>query len=366
MRKLWYAGAALTGGFILFAASPAQADRLPGTDAAAQQADARLADLLGQSNGLTLGNPLGHSSLKDTPAGKSPVAQFKAGQNSPDLKPLLPGEGDGQRRGLIPGAESARDPGDDDLDSLDSQDDDPSAQDDDFGSQDDGLGSQDDDFGSQDDGLGDETGAGFDDDFGADEPDADVAGDPAEDPLFGPGALPLLSGLLPSGQVRDFTEQPTAREAERFGGGMPLLGGLGGLLPANSSPRTLPATGEPDVSGLPAGGVAIFPAATPSSSPAASAPAASSPSASSPSASSPAASSPAASAPAPAVAKPAPAKPAHAKPAKPQKHAKPAPTATPDDPRLHEEPVETDDEAAEERPFTEDGRPVAGVDEQYR
>jgi hypothetical protein len=357
VRKLWYAGAALTGGIILFAASPAQADLLPGTDAAAQQADARLADLLGQSNGLTLNNPLGHSSLKDTAAGKSPVAQFKAGQNSPDPKPLLPGEGDGQRRGLIPGAESARDLDDDNLDL--SQDDNLDAQTDDFGSQDDGLDSQD-GLGSQDDGLGDETDA--DDDFGADDPDADVAADP----LFGPGALPLLSGLLPSGQVRDFTEQPTALEAERFGGGLPLLGGLGGLLPANSSPRTLPATDEPDVSGMPAGGVAIFPAATPSSATAASSPAASSSAPSSSTPSSSAAPSPAASS--PAASSPSAAKPAPGKPAKPQKHTKPAPTATPDDPRLHEEPVETDDdsEAADERPFTSDGRPVAGVDEQYR
>lgn len=317
MRKLWYAGAALTGGIILFAASPAQADLLPGVDAAAQQADERLADLLGQSNGVNVDNPLGNSTLKDTPAGRSPVTQFKAGQNSPDLDPLLPGRSGepngGQRRGLVPGGESARDLQDDE------------------------------------------------------EPAADVVRSPTSAlplqdfpvqrlPIFGSEGLPLLSGLLPSGQVRDFNERPTMRQAEMFDGGVPLLGGLGGLLPANGSPRTpsdddtprtLPATDEPDLSGMPAGGVAIMPAAT---TPAADAPATST---------------------SPAPAQPTqPARPAQPqKPNKQQKQAKPqpTPTATPDDPRLYEEPVETDDtEEPERRPFSSDGRPVAGVDQQYR
>jgi len=320
VRKLWYAGAALTGGIILFAASPAQADLLPGVDAAAQQADERLADLLGQSNGVNVDNPLGNSTLKDTPAGRNPVAQFKAGQNSPDLDPLLPGRSGepngGQRRGLVPGGESARDLQDDE------------------------------------------------------EPAADVVRSPTSAlplqdfpvqrlPIFGSEGLPLLSGLLPSGQVRDFNERPTMRQAEMFDGGVPLLGGLGGLLPANGSPRTpsdddaprtLPATDEPDLSGMPAGGVAIMPAAT---TPAADAPATST---------------------SPAPAQPTqptqPARPAQPqKPNKQQKQAKPqpTPTATPDDPRLYEEPVETDDtEEPERRPFSSDGRPVAGVDQQYR
>ncbi|MCO8274390.1 hypothetical protein M1L60_27700 [Actinoplanes sp. TRM 88003] len=306
MRKLWYAGAALTGGLVLFAGSPAQADLLPGVDAAAQQADERLADLLGQSNGVNVDNPLRHSTLKDSPAGRTPVTQFKAGQNKPDLDPLLPGEGDGgPRRGLTPDESTREVPADE-------------------------------------------------------EPDADVVSGPTsalpiqELPLFGSGGLPLLSGLLPSGQIRDFNEPPSRRQAEMFDGGVPLLGGLGGLLPANESPRTppavddsprtLPATDEPDLSGMPAGGVAIMPAAPSSATPS--------------SAQQPA----------------KPAKPAVKPQKKDKPQPKPKPTATPDDPRLFEEPVEIDDaddtdvavDEPERRPFSADGRPVAGVDEQYR
>ncbi|WP_250028255.1 hypothetical protein [Paractinoplanes maris] len=327
MRKLWYAGAALSGGIILFGASPAQADLLPGVDAAAQQADERLADLLGQSNGVNVDNPLGHSTLKDTAAGQSPVARLKTGPNSPDLDPLLPGEpgepggatAGGQRRGLVP--RESRD---------------------------------------------------------ADVPPAGVVRRPGRTlplqdlPIFGSGGLPLLSGLMPNGQVRDFSERPTRRQAERFDGGVPLLGGLGGLFPANDGPRTLPATGEPDVSGMPDGGVAILPAAKPTTAPTADAPPAA---AQAPASSASAASAASASAPASAAASAAErptktAKPTKAaKPVKPHKPAKPKSAATPDDPRLHEEPVEPVDAETDEpehREFSSEGRPVAGVDEQYQ
>jgi len=67
--------------------------------------------------------------------------------------------------------------------------------------------------------------------------------------LLGGGLLG--NGLLPDGRV------PAAgpRESALFDGGLPLLGGLGGLLPANEAPQTLPAA--PAVSGMPAGGTAV-------------------------------------------------------------------------------------------------------------
>ncbi|WP_127498581.1 hypothetical protein [Actinoplanes solisilvae] len=320
MRKLRYAGAAIAGGIVLFGAAPAQADVLPGADVAAQQADARLADLLGQSNGLNVDNPLQYSTLSDTPLGRSPVAQFSAGQNSPDLNPLLPGESATDHRPQPPAASVVRRPrtllpgvpGSSGLPGLS------------------GLSGQ----GLPVQGL-------------------PVQGLPVRDlPLLGDRSLPLLGDLLPSGQTRSFGQRPTMRQAEMFDGGLPLLGGLGGLLPANESPRTPPAGDGPDLSGLPAGGMAILPAALNGS---AAAPAAGS----EPAASEPAASEPAAPAP---VAE----QPAQDKPAKPTK-AKPAkshPVETPEDPRLHEEPV--DDDTVEDRPFSSEGRPVAGVDEQYR
>src|SRR3712207_8954230 len=69
VRKLWFAGAVVAGGFVLFGATPAQADLLPGTGTAEQQTDERLADLMGQSNGVNLENPLRYSTLGNTPIG---------------------------------------------------------------------------------------------------------------------------------------------------------------------------------------------------------------------------------------------------------------------------------------------------------
>ncbi|MBU2663198.1 hypothetical protein KOI35_06715 [Actinoplanes bogorensis] len=271
MRKFWYAGAAIAGGLFLFAAAPAQADLLPGADTAAQQADERLADLLGQSNGVNVDNPLQYSSLNDSPLARVPVAQLKPGQNSTNL------------RGALPQVNKAEAAGEERPQIL---------------------------------------------------PDADVVRGSTRTlpvrslPIFGSNGLPLLTGMMPNGQVGDFnfddlpgsgrstSDQPAADQStESFDGGIPLLGGLGGLLPANRQPRTLPATDKPDVSGMPGGGVAIMPAATDGS-------------------------------PVPTT-------------------TTPAPTAAPDDPRLHEEPIDPDT-TTEHRPFTNDGRPVAGVDQQYK
>jgi hypothetical protein len=40
---------------------------------------------------------------------------------------------------------------------------------------------------------------------------------------------------------------------------VPLLGGLGGLPPANEAPRTPPATGDAAPTGMPPGGTAVDP-----------------------------------------------------------------------------------------------------------
>jgi len=289
MRKLWYAGAALAGGIFLFGgAVPAQADLLPGTGTAEQQADQRLADLLGQSNGVSVENPLRYSSFKDTSLGHSPVVGFKSGRNSPDLNPMLPGQDDGEQPpGLPPAADLAG-------------------------------------------------GA-----LRAPEIESPVP--LPQLPITMDDGLPLIGGLL--GGSSNLTQRPTMRQAEAFSGGMPLLGGLGGLLPVNSLPRVLPAGTVPDTTGLPTGGMTVVPADTDSVAPA-TAPTAD-----------PGFAPPAATA--PAKAQPADAQPAKAQPAK----AQPKPAATPDDPRLHEEPV--DGEHVRDRSFSPDSRPVAGVDRQF-
>jgi len=270
VRKLWYAGAVVAGGFFLLAAAvPAQADVLPGTGTAEQQADERLTDLLGQSNGFNVENPLRYSTIGSTPLGSQPVLNFKSGQNTPDLNPVLPGESGHLPRPALGNTEL---------------------------------------------------------------PDADVIGAPQRlgDALptrdmnvhqnLPLQSLPivgrLFGGLLPSGGTSSLLQRPTARQAELFDGGMPLLGGLGGLLPSNKLPQV---DGGPDVPGLPAGGMTVVPA----------------------------------------VGKPATVPPAQEKP---------KPAVTPDDPRLHEEPVDTDATPPTEprREFSPDGRPVAGIDEQYR
>ena len=304
MRKLWYAGAIVAGGFFLFgAAVPAQADLLPGTGTAEQQADERLADLLGQSNGINVENPLRYSTMGTTPLGTPPVLQFKPGQNTPDLNPALPGESTHEPRPDLPAADVVGGALQRPSDRLPVR----------------NMNIQ----------------------------QLPLQGLPGGSLLGG-----LLGGALPNGGTPGLLQRPTARQAEAFDGGLPLLGGLGGLLPVNQMPRPKPNTGDtPDTSGLPAGGVALVPAAmTPptfgqsAASPAA-APAAASPAAASPAAASSAAASPAAA----------------DKPAA----GKPQPAATPDDPRLHEEPIDSG-EAAPQRAFSPNGRPVAGVDQQYK
>jgi hypothetical protein len=114
--------------------------------------------------------------------------------------------------------------------------------------------------------------------------------------------------------------RPAAHRTELFDGGTPLLGGLGGMPPPNALPRV---PGVPDVSGLPAGGVAVNSAAG-----------------------------------APAATQPA--------------LQRPEPAVIPDDPRVHEEPIDGDatptatPSTEPRREFSPNGRPVAGIDEQYR
>ncbi len=281
MRKLWYAGAVVASGLILFGATPAQADLLPGTGTAEQQADDQLADLLGQSNGINVQNPLRYSTLGDTPLGDRSVMQFKAGQNSPDLNPLLPGESASEQRPDLPAADV--------------------------------VGGALHQAGS----LQQQNATSL-----------PLQQLPVNRLI---GGLPLLGGggLLASGRSGAI-QPPTGRQAEAFEGGMPLLGGLGGLLPVNE----VPAAGEkPDTAGLPAGGIAVLPAAT-----------------------------------TPLFGQTAqpgqPAQPAQDRPAAaPDTQEQPQPAVTPDDPRLHEEPI---DGEASRRPFTPDGRPVAGIDQQYK
>ncbi|RSM46537.1 hypothetical protein DMB66_49445 [Actinoplanes sp. ATCC 53533] len=115
------------------------------------------------------------------------------------------------------------------------------------------------------------------------------------------------------------------RESALFDGGVPLLGGLGGLLPANEVPRTLPDTDDDTPTGMPAGGTAVDPA----------------------------------------LVDPAPVDPALSDPAGPQTGSGKGKGQPVDDPRLHEEPI--DDEAAgKKRSFSAGGRPVAGEDQDFR
>ena len=176
--------------------------------------------------------------------------------------------------------------------------------------------------------------------LGAAPAQADVAPAPAGDLLGsltgGPGSLVpadllggglLAGGLTPDGRTGAAGPQ---QESALFDGGVPLLGGLGGLLPANGSPRTLPATGDDAPTGMPAGGTAVDPVLV----------------------------DPAPSDPAP-TAQPSTVDPQPSGPGS-------DPTGqTVDDPRLHEEPI--DDEAGgRTRSFSPGGRPIAGEDEDFR
>ncbi|XVV12337.1 hypothetical protein ACQP2X_47330 [Actinoplanes sp. CA-131856] len=285
MRKTIVAGAVLAGGIFLFGATPAQADLLPGvgTDTAEQQLDQRLADVLGQSNGVNVDNPLRYSSLNDSPLAQNPVVGFRAPTGTPDLNPLLPGNAANEPKPQLPAADVVG-------------------------------------------GTLQRTRNGQ----ALDRPLRDV---PLQElPLQG---SPLQQLPLQGSPLQQLPlQQLPLRNLPLLGnsGGLPVVGGL--LMPDGqpsagltrpsaglNRPIARKATGDPaDTSGLPAGGMAIIPAADPGFSQ-----------------------------------------------AKPNKRPKPAAAAapaaasvTPEDPRLHEEPID------EHRQFSPNGRPVAGIDQQYK
>ncbi|MGX6603677.1 hypothetical protein ACWKSP_16260 [Micromonosporaceae bacterium Da 78-11] len=237
MRKLWYAGAVTAGGILLFGASPAQADRLPGAP--------RSGDLWSATAGAQQlrGNAVGQRTDQTLNANLLPES-------------LLPGSG---RRGLL------------------------------------GRG------------------------------------------LIGRGLLG--GGLGPNGSVPTGGARPTARQTEMFGGGLPLLGGLGGLLPVNSSPRT------PDTSGLPAGG-------TPIAAPANASPVSASPKVDDPRGDDPVRESPAGD--------DTPGRPGRTP--SPTVHARPSTTPSATGARLPKAPGT----ASAPRTFSGGGRPIAGVDPEYK
>jgi hypothetical protein len=152
--------------------------------------------------------------------------------------------------------------------------------------------------------------------------------------LLSGGGVPGL-GLMPDGSAPLAPAGPSNRESGLLGGGVPLLGGLGGLLPEPA--RTLPADG-PGTSGMPAGGTAVD---TPDQ------PGSDQPGSDDPATDEPATGDPATDGPAtgePAATDPDPSGPGD------------------DDKRLHEEPI---DNEAGGRSFST-GRPVAGQDPDYK
>src|SRR4051794_12351789 len=282
VRKMWWASAVVAGGIILLGTAPAQADPLlPGTADAQQQTNNALNYVLNKTNGMVV-------STEDPFGAGSPVG-VQPGDNSTGVPSALSRENPGAPRPALPAADVVG---------------------------------------------------------GALPRPAGAAGAlplrrlpirrlPIGTMNLVGGGLPLLGGLLPDGGTPSLAERPTKSQAESFDGGIPLLGGLGGVPPVNS----LPGTDVPDVAGLPGGGVLVLdPAEAPRR--------------------------PAAPSAAPTTAAPAVAAPADPASSAPAATAAPVSSATPDDPRLHEEPV--DGEASHRRAFTPDGRPVAGVDQQYK
>lgn len=305
MRKWFYAGA-VAGGFLLLGAAPAQADVVPapaggllgslGGGSGGQEPRGAQGLGLDPAGGLNLAGPLGGSQLMD----------LKPGRNSADVTGPVPGlpAGDDARtreadeptgRGPARGAAPA------DLPRIG------------------GLTGG----GSSGGGGGGLTGGGS-----SGGPGGGRAGRPGGGlsnlipaNLLGGGLLG--GGLTPDGRTAS-AEAP--RESALFDGGVPLLGGLGGLLPANEVPRTRPGAGDDAPTGMPAGGTAVDPA----------------------------------------LVDPATPQDGNGKGGKNKGQAgDPAADQPVDDPRLHEEPI--DDEAGgKKRSFSAGGRPVAGEDQDFR
>jgi hypothetical protein len=313
MRKWFYAGA-VVGGFLLLGAAPAQADVVP----------APAGGLLGSlGGGATQGlglDPAGGLNLA-SPLDGSSLMNVKPGQNSADLTgPATGGPAQDEARtreadepaGRRPGGGSA--PADlPVIGGLTGG-----------GSSGNGLGGGSLAGGSLAGGASRGTGGGLTGGApGGGLPTGGLSNlVPAN--LLGGGLLG--GGLTPDGRT---ASAGAPRESALFDGGVPLLGGLGGLLPANETPRTLPATGDDTPTGMPAGGTDVDPA----------------------------------------LVDPPQGKPADGPTGAGQdgddRAAGPAADQPVDDPRLHEEPV--DDEAGgKKRSFSDGGRPVAGEDEDFR
>ncbi|WP_433722728.1 hypothetical protein ACQP2Y_44640 [Actinoplanes sp. CA-051413] len=312
MRKWFYAGA-VVGGFLLLGAAPAQADVVPAP------AGGLLGSLgggatqglgLDPAGGLNLASPLDGSSLMDVKPGQNsadltgpasglaaqdqartreadePAGRRPVGGSAPADLPVIGGLTGGSSGGGLGGG---------------------------------GLGGGSLGGGNLGGGASRGTGGGL---TGGGQGGGLPTGSlsnliPAN--LLGGGLLG--GGLTPDGRTAS-AEAP--RESALFDGGVPLLGGLGGLLPANETPRTLPATGDDTPTGMPAGGTDVDPT----------------------------------------LVDPAPGQPSDG-PTGDDQAAGPAADQPIDDPRLHEEPV--DDEAGgKKRSFSDGGRPIAGEDEDFR
>jgi hypothetical protein len=283
MRKYLYAGA-VAGGFLLFGAAPAHADVPPAP--AARQDGAALGGLLGATGGL---DPAGGLRIDDPVGGSGRLLDVKPGTNSADVPGaagnLLPA------KGTVPAARA-------------------------------GLGRPGDRTGSSDarparperiapaGGLPGVGGGGL--------PTGALGRLPVANLLT--GGLPLVGGLLPDGRSAGFA--PAQQESGLIGG-VPLLGGLGGLVPVGPA--------APAASGLPAGGTAVPPQDEPVTQDQSAATDQAAPRGG----------------------------PAQAGSPKPV-----ADPATAKDARLHEEP--TDPEGKGNRRAFSDGRPVAGVDPDYK
>jgi hypothetical protein len=274
MRKWFYAGA-VVGGFLLLGAAPAQADLVPAP------ADGLLPSANGQGIGL---DPAGSLNLESPLGGASRLVSIRPGQNSADLQgagsslsDMLPSDGSLLREPVAQERNTHLAPA-----GL------PLAR----------TGAS----------AGGVTGRRM----------GQLSGGLPTNSLTGLIPSGLLGGGLLGGGLLSSAGSP--RESTLFDGGLPLLGGLGGLMPVNETPDTDPADDQA-VTGMPAGGTAVDPA----------------------------------------TADPATVDPATVDPAT----VDPAIDEPVRDPRVHEEPI--DDEASGgKRAFSEGGRPIAGEDEDFK